>query len=113
MELAPTGRSTRRNTFTISSSGLEVSRFPAPASRSRSGAFFDVTQAHETEIIVRGAKPSSATMTVLTAQDIHAHNTFAQPDAVGLRAGEVRIAASSVVGTIPPAAVVCVQVELS
>jgi len=52
-------------------------------------------------------------MTVLTAQDIHAHNTFAQPDAVGLRAGEVRIAASSVVGTIPPAAVVCVQVELS
>lgn len=72
-----------------------------------------VTQARETEITVRGAKPKSATMTVLTAPDIHAHNTFAQPDAVMPRAGEVQTTASTVIITVPPAAVICVQVELA
>ncbi|HVP55988.1 MAG TPA: alpha-L-arabinofuranosidase C-terminal domain-containing protein [Candidatus Eisenbacteria bacterium] len=71
-----------------------------------------VTQAHETEIMVRGAKPGSATMTVLTAPDIHAHNTFAQPNVVLPRPGEVKATASSVVVTIPAAAVVSLQIEL-
>jgi len=71
-----------------------------------------VSHAHETEITVRGAKPASATMTVLTAPDIHAHNTFAHPDAVVPRPGEVKTTASSVVIPIPAASVVCVQLEL-
>ena len=71
-----------------------------------------VTQARETEITVRGAKPKSARMTVLAAPDLHAHNTFAQPDVVMPRSGAVRTTASSTIVTIPPAAVVCVQVEL-
>jgi alpha-N-arabinofuranosidase len=72
----------------------------------------NVSQSRETEITVRGGKAQSASMTVLTAPDIRAHNTFAQPDAVALRAGEVKTTPSSVVATIPPASVVFVQVEL-
>jgi len=72
-----------------------------------------VSQAHETEIIVRGAKPTSADMTVLTASDIHAHNTFAQPNTVVPRDGEARTTASSVIVTIPAASVVAVRVGLS
>jgi len=73
----------------------------------------NVTQARDTEIIVRGAKPASQTMAVLTAPDIHAHNTFTQPDVVVPRSGEVKTIGSSVVLAIPPASVVSVQVELS
>ena len=72
-----------------------------------------VTQAHETEIVVRGAKPTSATMTVLTAPDIHAHNTFTQPDVVVPKAGESKTTTSGVVVTIPAASVVAVHVELN
>ena len=73
----------------------------------------NVAQPCETEIAVRGAKPKSATMTILTASDIHAHNTFAQPEAVVLRAGEAKTTAAGVVATIPAAAVVKVEMELS
>jgi alpha-L-arabinofuranosidase len=73
----------------------------------------DVAQARETEITVRGAKPKSATMTVLTASDMHAHNTFAQPDAVVPRAGEAKTTAASVIVTIPAASVVSLQIELA
>jgi alpha-N-arabinofuranosidase len=72
----------------------------------------DASQARETEVTVRGAKPKSAAMTMLTAPDMHAHNTFAQPDAVVPRTGEAKIMASSVVVTIPAASVVSVQIEL-
>ncbi len=71
-----------------------------------------ISRAHETQIAIRGAKPASATMTVLTAPDIHAHNTFAQPDFVIPRPGETQATASSVIITIPAASVVAVQVEL-
>jgi alpha-L-arabinofuranosidase len=36
----------------------------------------NVTQARETEITGRGTKAASATMTVLTAAELHAHNTL-------------------------------------
>jgi alpha-N-arabinofuranosidase len=73
----------------------------------------DVSHSHEAEITVRGAKPKSATMTVLTAPDMHAHNTFAQPDAVALRSAEAKTTAASVVVTIPAASVVSVHVDLA
>jgi alpha-N-arabinofuranosidase len=72
----------------------------------------DVSQTRETEITFNGAQPKSATMTVLTASDLHAHNTFAQPDTVVPRAGEAKTGASSVVVTIPAASVVSLRVEL-
>jgi alpha-L-arabinofuranosidase len=52
-------------------------------------------------------------MTVLTAPDIHAHNTFVQPNAVALRPVAVKTTASTVIVTIPPATVVAVKVNLS
>ncbi|HVH88247.1 MAG TPA: alpha-L-arabinofuranosidase C-terminal domain-containing protein [Terriglobales bacterium] len=39
-------------------------------------------QPRETEIAVRGANVNSGSATVLASSDIHAHNTFDQPDAV-------------------------------
>ena len=72
-----------------------------------------VTQSHETEISVRGAKPVSAKMTVLTAPDIHAHNTFAQPGAVVLQKSSVKTTPAGLVVKIPGAAVACVEMELS
>ncbi len=52
-------------------------------------------------------------MTVLTAPDIHAYNTSAEPNVVVPRAGEAKTTPSSVVVTIPPAAAVRVQVGLT
>ena len=72
----------------------------------------NISQSRETEITVRRAKPKSATMTVLTASDMHAHNTFAQPDAVLPRAGEAKTTEASVGMTTPAASVVLVQIEL-
>ena len=71
------------------------------------------TEAHETEITVRDAKPKSATMTVLSAADIHAHNTFARPDDVVLRPGEMKITPTSVVATIPAKSVACITLDLA
>ena len=73
----------------------------------------DVAQARETQIAVRGASVKAATMTVLTATDIHAHNTFAEPNAVALRAGEAKVTSAGVVTTIPAASVVGVEIELA
>ncbi len=51
-------------------------------------------------------------MIVLTAPDIHANNTFAQPNAVAPRADDARTTPSSVVVTIPAASVEGVEKEL-
>src|SRR5437868_657273 len=42
----------------------------------------DINQAKETEIAVRGATINLASAVALTNADVHAHNTFDQPDAV-------------------------------
>ena len=72
-----------------------------------------VSQAHETEITLHGAKPASAKMTVLTAPDLHAHNTFAQPNTVLPKEAEAKATASGVILTIPAASVVALHVGLS
>jgi alpha-N-arabinofuranosidase len=42
----------------------------------------DISNAQETAINVRGRKIDATEATVLTASDIHAHNTFEEPNAV-------------------------------
>jgi alpha-N-arabinofuranosidase len=42
----------------------------------------DLSKTIDTEIALRGAVVASASGTVLAASDIHAHNTFDQPNAV-------------------------------
>jgi len=52
-------------------------------------------------------------MSVLTAPDIHARNTFDQPNVVVPRAGEVKISGTSVAVTFPPASVAAVQLQIA
>jgi alpha-N-arabinofuranosidase len=73
----------------------------------------DTKTPRETEIAIRGANAASGTMTVLTAPDIHAHNTFDHPDAVVPSKGDLRVAGGKVALTIPPASVVAVDLVRS
>lgn len=68
-----------------------------------------VSDPRETEIVIRGAKATSATATVLTASDIHAHNTFDQPQAVVPRSRELKEAG---IFTFPPASVTGLRFQL-
>ena len=68
----------------------------------------DASGPRETELVLSGATMGSVTAVTLADKDIHAHNTFAQPDAVKTAKLEVRG------GTIvlPAASVTRVTVEL-
>ena len=72
-----------------------------------------VTDVRETEIQVRGGRPTSVAATTLTASDIHAHNTFDAPDAVRPR---IDAAAPARDGALtfrfPPASVTRLTIEL-
>ncbi|HEX2452647.1 MAG TPA: alpha-L-arabinofuranosidase C-terminal domain-containing protein [Vicinamibacterales bacterium] len=73
-----------------------------------------VSDARETEIAVRGATPSSARITTLASTDIHAHNTFDQPDAVRTREEAAGPARSGVLTCrIPAASVSRISIELA
>ena len=73
----------------------------------------DVSRPRETEIVLRGAKAVSAKAYVLAESDIHAHNTFDQPDQVKTRTAEVALRPNSLSFTFPPASVVKIEVQLS
>ena len=70
--------------------------------------------ARETEIAVRGATIRSGASTVLGSKDIHAHNTFDQPDVVKPTNGSVAVGQDgSVHFTFPPASVTRLTFALS
>ena len=69
-------------------------------------------EAREAAIVLRGGTAKSATVTVLNNGDIHAHNTFEQPDAVTTRQQTASVTGDAVNFTFPPASVCCVQVTL-
>jgi alpha-N-arabinofuranosidase len=73
----------------------------------------DVSQPREAEIVLRGAKAASAKAWVVAESDIHAHNTFDQPDRVKTRAAAVDARPGSLSFTFPPASVVKIEVEVS
>jgi alpha-N-arabinofuranosidase len=73
----------------------------------------DVSQPREAEIVLRGATPASAKAWVLTDTDIHAHNTFDQPDRVKTRTAEVTVRPDSLGFTFPAASVAKIEVQLS
>lgn len=71
------------------------------------------SEARETEISTRGATVRAASATVLSAADIHAHNTFAQPHAVEPRDEQVNVGASGrLVYRFAPASVTRLQLSL-
>jgi len=67
----------------------------------------------EAQIIPHGARVNSAKATVLTASDIHAHNTFDQKQAVVPQTKDVEVKGQSVTFTFPPASVVKMQLSLA
>jgi alpha-N-arabinofuranosidase len=67
-----------------------------------------------TEIVLRGsANIVSAEATVLANDDMHAHNSFEQPDAVQVKKYPVEVKADRLIFTFPPASVSCITVHLA
>jgi alpha-N-arabinofuranosidase len=67
----------------------------------------------ETQIALRGVTVSSATGTVLASSDMHAHNTFDQPDNVKSAPLNVNVANGLIHATIPAASVTKLQITLA
>jgi len=73
----------------------------------------DVNQPRETEIVLRGGMPATASAHLIAESDIHAHNTLDQPDQVKTRTAEVGLHQGWLSFTFPPASVTKIEVELS
>jgi alpha-N-arabinofuranosidase len=72
-----------------------------------------VSEGRETEIVVRGSKPKSASATVLTNADMHARNTFEQRNAVTPITKPLEIGGRPFVYTFSPASVTKLTLSLS
>jgi alpha-L-arabinofuranosidase len=73
----------------------------------------NVAEPRETEVAVRGARVTAARAMVITAGDIHAHNTFDQPQAVV--PGETPVASPGegvLVHRFPPASITRLTLDL-
>lgn len=88
-------------------------------SASRHGARLVVTvtnpslnQTRETEIVVRGASLRTASAVVLRADDIHAHNSFENPNAVTPRTATLQAAGGSLRYSFAPASVTKLEFTL-
>jgi alpha-N-arabinofuranosidase len=73
----------------------------------------NVKDALETQILVRGARVSSAEATVLTASDIHAHNTFDQREAVAPKTQHVEAKGDTLTFRVPAASVIKLDLRLA
>ena len=71
-----------------------------------------VSAARETKIGVRGASLKSGTATSLTSPDIHAHNTFAERNAVSPQTKALDLQRGSLVYNFPPASVAKLTLSL-
>jgi len=72
----------------------------------------DVTAAHETEIVVRGATVQAGSATTLTNSDIHAHNSFEQRNVVTPQSNAVESKSGTLTYTFPPASVTKLVLKL-
>lgn len=64
-----------------------------------------VTEARETEIGIRGGTIKSGEATTLTSSDIHAHNSFEEPDVVTPQTKTIDVNGRVLTYTFPPASV--------
>lgn len=99
--------------------GKEETFWGLNGSASRSGKTVNVTLVHpdleqpkEVELAIRGGSSTSASAMVLASDDMHAHNSFAQPNAVTTRALECTVRDGTVHLRMPPASVAAIQVQL-
>jgi alpha-L-arabinofuranosidase len=67
----------------------------------------------QAQIVTRGARVNSGKATILTAPDIHAHNTFDQKRAVAPQEKDVQLKGESVSFTFPAASVTKLQLNLA
>lgn len=72
-----------------------------------------VNEARETSIAIRGARVSSASLTVLTGSDIHVHNTFEQPNALQPQSRALQPDKAGLTVVFPPASVTRLSLVLS
>lgn len=73
----------------------------------------DVSQPREAEIVLRGARATGAKASYVGEKDIHAHNTFDQPEQVKTHAAEVSVNGSRLSFEFPPASVTRISVDLA
>ena len=73
----------------------------------------NVKDSLEAQIATGGARVNSAKATVLTAPDIHAHNTFDQKQAVVPQTSNVQLKGATLTHTFPAASVTSLQLSLS
>jgi len=73
----------------------------------------DVGKTLEAEIVLHGARAVSANATTLTAADVHAANTFAQPNAVTPTESSVKTGNGNVIFKFPAASVTKLEIELA
>jgi alpha-N-arabinofuranosidase len=71
-----------------------------------------VSEAREAEIELLGGERKSGTATTLAHSDIHAHNTFENPEVVRTQSKEWKVGGTSVRYTFPAASVTLLQIEL-
>jgi alpha-N-arabinofuranosidase len=71
-----------------------------------------LSEPRETEIAVRGARVSAAQARVLSMPDVHAHNTFENPNVVQPRNEQAMVAAGVVSYRFAPASVTRLQISL-
>jgi alpha-N-arabinofuranosidase len=71
-----------------------------------------VRDPREAEIVIRGAPIKAAVRTTLTHTDIHAHNTFDQPEEVSPQTKSVAISSGALTMIFPPASVSSLMLTL-
>ncbi len=70
-------------------------------------------EAQQALVRLQGASVKSATATVLASRDVHAHNTFAEPNAVKPEQHSVAVSGNTLAYPAPPASVTVLQLDLS
>jgi alpha-N-arabinofuranosidase len=73
----------------------------------------DTSNAQETQIAASGTRISNVRATVLTSNDIHAHNTFEQPNALKPSQQAVAAGGSPLVYSFAPASVTRLEFDLA
>jgi len=73
----------------------------------------DLKQPKSTQVDLRGAAIARADGSVLTSSDMHAHNTFDQPDAVRIAPLTASVSGGIVTVTFPPASVSKLEILLA
>ncbi len=73
-----------------------------------------LTESHPTQVVLRGgASATAAEAEVLGGEDVHAHNTFEQPNAVVTRKATATVAGKVVQCTLPPSSVTRFTITLA